>query len=416
MADSTIREARTPPVSPDPGEAALVVGAMTAVQALGSMTNLWFPAVAPKLAGELALPTSLIGYQITILYIFAMLTSLVGGALVTRFGACRTSQAALGFCVLGALIALAPSLATLALATACIGVAYGMMNPPAAHLIAKVATPANRNLIFSLKQTGVPLGGILAGLLAPWAALTLGWQGAMLLVAGLCAALALALQPARAAWDDDRRPTARIARAPFADMALVWRVPALRWLALAALCFAGIQLCLTTFLVTLLVSDLGYALVAAGAVLSAVQACGVAGRLGWGWLADRVRNGAGVLLAIGALKTVGALLIMTLGPDWPGALVVALFAAFGLAAVGWNGVFMAEVARAAPAGRVSAATGGALFFTFMGVLAGPTAFVTAHALAGSYAGAFALVAALSIAGTALVWLARRAGGVVASGV
>ena len=33
---------------------------------------------------------------------------------------------------------------------------------------------------------------------------------------------------------------------------------------LAALCFAGIQLCLTTFLVALLVEDLGFALVAAG--------------------------------------------------------------------------------------------------------------------------------------------------------
>ena len=60
-------------------------------------------------------------------------------------------------------------------------------------------------------------------------------------------------------------------------------------------------------------------------------------------------------------------------PDWPRAAMIVLCAAFGGTAIGWNGVYLAEVAREAPAGKTVEATGGALFFTFFGVLITPAA-------------------------------------------
>jgi hypothetical protein len=72
---------------------------------------------------------------------------------------------------------------------------------------------------------------------------------------------------------------------------------------------------------------------------------------------------------------------------------------FGFCLVGWNGLFMAEAARAAGPGNVGVATGGVLVFTFAGIVVGPAAFATVYKLAGSYAltyGFFALVPLIGV--------------------
>jgi hypothetical protein len=58
--------------------------------------------------------------------------------------------------------------------------------------------------------------------------------------------------------------------------------------------------------------------------------------------------------------------------------------------VGWNGVFLAEVARLAPRDRVSDVTGGSSFFTFLGVVFTPSLFHAALSVTGSYGTTYAL--------------------------
>jgi citrate lyase subunit beta/citryl-CoA lyase len=48
--------------------------------------------------------------------------------------------------------------------------------------------------------------------------------------------------------------------------------------------------------------------------------------------------------------------------------VFAVLIAFGASAVGWNGVFLAEVARRAPPGKAAQATGGTLAFIYLGIV------------------------------------------------
>ena len=64
--------------------------------------------------------------------------------------------------------------------------------------------------------------------------------------------------------------------------------------------------------------------------------------------------------------------------------VLILLAAFGATAIGWNGVFLAEVARQAPTGFASMATGGVSAFTFFGVVVGPPVFALLASTAGTY--------------------------------
>jgi len=74
--------------------------------------------------------------------------------------------------------------------------------------------------------------------------------------------------------------------------------------------------------------------------------------------------------------------------DWPLPAVILMSALFGASAVGWNGVYLAEVARLAPPDQVGAITGGTQFFTFIGALAAPPLFGLIVGLAGSYGKAY----------------------------
>ena len=112
------------PAAP-PLQAALVVAAMMAVQALATMAVLSLAAVAPEVGRALDLPPSLIGYQISVIYAGAKASSVFGGGLPQRWGAIATSQAALALCAAGALLAVLPSLAALALGSFVIGLCYG---------------------------------------------------------------------------------------------------------------------------------------------------------------------------------------------------------------------------------------------------------------------------------------------------
>jgi MFS family permease len=60
--------------------------------------------------------------------------------------------------------------------------------------------------------------------------------------------------------------------------------------------------------------------------------------------------------------------------------------------VGWNGVYLAEVARQAPSGMAGMATGGTLVITFFGVVLGPPLFGAVSSSFGSYRAGFAALA------------------------
>ncbi|MDA0305577.1 MAG: MFS transporter [Proteobacteria bacterium] len=384
-----------------------VVSITTVVQALATMCVIFPSAIAPELARAFGVPAALIGFQVSLVYLGAMMTSVIGGLLVRRWGALRTSQWALGFAGLGLALAAAPSLFVFAIGSVFIGFGYGLTNPSAAHLLMAVSRPENRNIIFSIKQTGVPLGGVAAGLAAPSLALIFGWQWAFAAGAVVTLVFMAVIQPFRLDWDRERDPTVTIRQNPFGDFFLIWRHPALRRLSMAAFCFSAVQVSLTTFAVTMLVEDLAFGLVAAGIVFSVLQVAGASGRVFWGGVADRLRDANKVLLITALIAAVGGLLTVALDQETGQAVIYAVLILFGLSAIGWNGVFMAEIARLAPEGRIGSATGGALVPTYCGVLVGPLTFAGVFALLGQYTLSFGVFAFVSIAGFFLVLAARR---------
>ena len=382
----------------------------TAIQAMVSMALLTLPAMAPAVARALAVPSTLVGAYVALCYFAAMLSSLVGGTLVRRLGAIRVSQLGLGLCAVGLALCALPWLPAVALGALCIGAGYGPITPASSHLLA-LTTPAHRmSLVFSIKQTGVPAGGMLAGALVPGLSLWLGWQGTLLAVAGVCALCAALAQPLRAALDADRQPAQPLAlQALFKPIGMVLGQPSLRALAACSFLFSAVQVSTTAYMVTYLNESLGMTLLAAGAALSVSQLAGVVGRIAWGAVADRGLGPRNTLMLLATLMMVGSVLTALLQPQWPTLLIWAIVALLGASAIGWNGVYLATVARQAPPGQAGVATGGTLLFTFMGVVCGSPAFGALAGASGSYRIAFAalaLPAALALG--LLVWRAAQA--------
>ncbi len=369
------------------------VAALLAAQALLSMASVTLPVLAPEVAADIGAPVAWVGLFVALVYGASMTCGLASGALVRRWGALRLSQLCLLSAAVGVSCIVTGHLAGLMIGALALGVGYGPLNPASSHLLTRISPPQHLSKIFSLKQTGVPLGAVLAGALLPTLVLWGGWRLAALCVAAACTLLATLLQPLRTQLDSDRMPAAPISLGSFAEPARIAMADRSgRTLAASTFFYAGLQLCLGTYLVAYLTAELGYELVQAGMTLAVTQGAGIAGRLLSGVVADRSGQPRRVMGAMGCVM--GACAVATaFAGEWPTVLLLTVYAAFGASAIGWNGVYLAEVARRAPPGGVSTATAAALFVTFSGVLAGPPIFALMLQSGMRYSTAFITIAA-----------------------
>jgi len=393
----------TPPNLP------LLLILVTSVQALATFSVLALPTLATLAGPSLGFGPENIGYQISLVYVAAAVLSSVAGVYVRRYGAAAMSVLALVVAGAGLVGVASGMLVLIVLASASFGFAYGLTNPAASHLLFRFAPKNRQNIVFALKQTGVPLGGILASLMLPRLAEPFGWQAAIGISAGLMLLVAVPLVVIRGTLDDDRNPAASAgAVGMLAGVRVVLGSPRLRALAIMGWAYASGQFCLFTFLITMLVHDLGWSLVAAGGAATVMQVGGVIGRIAWSVLADLIGRGVMILAGIGVGSSLFALIITIASPAWPSWLMGIVVFGFGFCLVGWNGLWLAEVARAAGPDEVSLATGGVLAFTFLGIVLGPATFATIYRGVGDYATTYGIFSIYTIAGAAvLLWSQRR---------
>ena len=365
------------------------------VQAAASAALIAPAVAAPRLLQAFDLGAVAIGVYVALVYAAAMMSGLWGAALVRRLGPIRTSQTAQAFSAAGLLLMATPNLVLAVLGAVLIGIGYGPITPSSSDMLARTTAPDRISLVFSIKQTGVPLGGAIAGLLVPVVLVAGGIAWAMAAVAALCLCGAALAQPLRAELDAGRNQRSRWPA--LADMRgpieSVLSHPILRRVALATLIFSTVQVALTSYAVSFLTADLGWTLVQAGAASSLAQGAAVFGRVLWGALADRMRDGSRrMLLSLTVAMALASVAMALLTPGTHSTLVLVLLAIYGATAIGWNGVYLATVAHAAPRGEAASATAGCLFFTYLGVVLGSPLFGLVGALFGSQGPAFAALA------------------------
>jgi len=176
------------------------------VQALVSLT-VYTPAVlAPVAQTEIGVTANTIGVFTAFIYFAAAYVAPLGGALVARHGPLRVSQRSLLWSGAGLALFASAAPAVIAVGAVLIGIGYGPATPASSTILVKRTPERLRNLIMSIRQTGVPLGGAIAGALVPALLVAYGWRAAALIVAALCALYAVALQPVRAQYDGERGP------------------------------------------------------------------------------------------------------------------------------------------------------------------------------------------------------------------
>ena len=238
--------------------------------------------MAPVAAPALGVAPSAIGYFIAMVYFGSMLGSVTSGGWVARFGPIRVSQIGLALSFIGLALGASAWLPLVALGAVVIGLGYGPATPASSHILARASPAGLVSFTFSVKQTGVPLGGVIAGMLVPAMIHALGWRTSSFAIGLACLALAFAVEPVRARYDLGLNRNARISlRSAFAPVAMVVRERRLKEMAVTSFIYGGVQITLVSYLVIFLTDAFAMRLVLAGLVMAASQVASVIGRVVW---------------------------------------------------------------------------------------------------------------------------------------
>jgi MFS family permease len=401
-APSLVSPPLAPPLLP-------ALGAMMAVQVVIAAAIFVPGTVAPRIG----LSPAALSLFAALVFGTAMITAVRGGALVARFGAMRVAAIVCLAAAASLAIAAEGSIVALACAGVLLGIAFGPETPASAALLGRLARPADRPLVFSVRQTGNQIGAALGSFLLPplVAAVDPRFGYVAVAVPALAvAALCLVLSKRYDGLMVDRtpRPARTSVTAPatgfLAGLRLVLAHRPLAALALASAAFGAMQLTLNTFFVSHAVG-LGHSHIEAGIALGVAQLAGLAGRLGWAMGVGRIGSARMIVAGLGLGMGLAAIGLAVAGPFITYPALIALAAVFGATASGWNGIFVAEVTRLAPDARIAETTGAVLSISYAGLLAGP-GIVAMTAAIGGLAASFATLGVIALAGAILLILER----------
>lgn len=357
-------------------------------------------ALGPQLVTDLGAAPASLGLLTLGAFAVAAALSLRAGALIEWLGARHCLSLLFGtVALMFALMAVSPGFDSLVPVVALAGLAQAVANPVTNLLIAQRVAQTRRAFMIGLKQSGVQLAAMLAGLLLPSGSQWIGWRGMFALTALLAALLALsalrlpvlpgsgvrAAQPARAC----NRPLA---------------------LLMAIQCCVGIVLSAFIVFLPLQAAGLGMQAARAGNMVALFGAMGMLSRLVLTPLSARLGEEslllAGLLL-VSALSIALSLRADAAGPDW----LWLAAAGVGLSAVAANAVAMSMLVRDAHFGPVAHASSLVSAAFFAGMALGPVAGGALIHRGGGDAGlaGWGELGVLAMAIVLSLWLARERG-------
>jgi MFS family permease len=314
----------------------------------------------------------------------AILFQMSCGGFIVRYGALRISQVALVMLAFGMAVTAQGSLLVFAVSAIIGGGGAAVSTPASSHLLGRYSPPQYAPLVFSIKQTAVPAGLLLAGFLGPLLTEWAGWRGAMLIVAAACFASVFTLEPLREKFDNDRMSKQSLRLSDLkATVNSVMSVRDLRSLSFACFAFNAVQTVVTTYFVIYL-TTLGYTLAAAGFIFSMATAVAMPGRIIWGWIGSVHVAPRVVMAGLAFGMAASAAFIGLYEASWPAVVVGVGAGALSATALSWHGVLLSETARLAPEGTRGAVTGVVLSFGQLGAMLMPLIYSGLLGLTGSY--------------------------------
>src|ERR1700704_5288886 len=134
------------------------VASMFAIQVMISLSVLSLGVMMPVIAPDLAIDPTLVGIFPAIIYGVATVVALAAAGPIVRVGAVRVCQAALLMAAIGLALNGLSVVAATVIAVLFIGAAQGPINPASAHILAQRVPREHFGMVFSVKQTGTPVG------------------------------------------------------------------------------------------------------------------------------------------------------------------------------------------------------------------------------------------------------------------
>ena len=382
--------------------------AMMFTMAVGSSAILAVAVSAPDSFPDIGISDSYVGIFTGFVYFVSMFFGSFCTRFITRYGPIRILQISAIASTLGlSFFTLATPTATI-LCAIFLGIAYGPINPSHAPVLLRVSHSGNRGVFFSIKQSGVTVGGAAAAVIVPYIAVLWNWQAGIFAIALMGIISILMLQPMRDEFDRDRTKInltwsfSQLVQ-PVID---VFKNPLLRGFALVGFTYAGVQVSVGSYFVVYLVTR-EFSLVDAGICFLFVNIGGVIGRVAWGGLSDKWLTPKYTLTLIGVVSAVSLCGMYLVSDSWNVFLLYVFSFVVGASTHGWNGIFLAEIADHAPAGESHNWTAGVQFVIYAGVAVMPPLFGGIIFATGNYSIAFFMIAAFAlIASAALIWLYR----------
>src|SRR5688572_1032401 len=214
----------------------LALGSMFVQQTFVALGRALPAVIAPAIIADLRLDAAWVGIYFALTACASLVAQLGCGSFIVRYGALRMSQISLAMVAAGTALAAAGTPLPLIASALIAGGGGAISTPASSHLLARVSTPRYLPLVFSIKQTAVPAGLLLAGILAPQLTEDMGWRATMLFAAAACAVFAVMLQVVRQIFDTDRVPTRSFRLSDFrTTLASVLATAELRTLSFACL-------------------------------------------------------------------------------------------------------------------------------------------------------------------------------------
>lgn len=382
-----------------PGDGVRSVPGLTAAMAVamgvGPLIVYSISTVSPFLVPELGLSRTQYGTLATVTFAAAALASLSAGKVVDRTGV-RQVMWWLVFGALGAMLAAAaaPGYWVLLLAVVASGVVQALSNPVTNRLAAQWVPLGRRGLVMGIKQSGVQMTQAGAGLVLPSVALLAGWRGAMALAAATTLLLGVVL-----VWryvpKEDRirrdRSTAITSSLPPS----VWWLAGYIFLIGAALQGVNFYLPLFGF------EELGLPVGRAGMLAAVIGSIGVAARIGWGRLSERLGGRPAMLIvSLGGAGAMALILASVSVHPWLVWVGAVLLGATGVAA---NVVVMVSLLHTVQPEAIGRASGMVALGMYLGFTTGPVSVGALVDALGHYSPAWAalIIVYLLAAGTVI---------------
>ena len=358
------------------------------------------PILADRIAENFDISRAWLGLYLFVQNIASIITAMCCGGFILRYGAVRISQWAL-LMMGGSLIIISLKIIWLYPIGAVLLGLGGVLTPASSHLLARVCPPKIAALIFSIKQTGVPLGSLVGGLLLPFligisiyvasfkTSIHVDAFGAAFVTGLLVYLIVIILQAVRSYFDSDRQPNVKISFSNITKtMKMVISTPELRDLAFGSFAFGGLQSIFAGFFILFLIDGLGYSETEAGTAFAIASFTAVGARIFWGYIGSVYLSARVVLGFIGIFSGVASILTGFYDEAWSYTLIISIAILYNITALSWHGILLAEIARLTSRDAVAGITGGVLSFTGIAMMTYPAIYGIFLAITDSYATGF----------------------------